>query len=396
MPDTPTQMQIFLSHSSADKDMCDQLVAALRGAGADVWYDEHNLGAGVLRREIMKELSARPIVLVMLSKSAFASDWVQDECEWAYNLTRREPNRMILPVVVAAYEPRDFNSLLYLESMKRVEGPGNSPYPVAEMIARTLRLLALTPAGETTFAVLPQPSESLNDLLTQGRALSSQDKHAEALPFFQRATEANPTSFDASFNLGYTLSQLKRKAEALTAYERAIELDPNSSMAWNNKGNVLQDLKRYEEGLAAFEKSLALGPNYALTWKNKGNLLIDLKRSEKALAAYERALALDPNDAATWNDKAWALHLLGRATEALPAVERSLTLDPPDANALDTKGHALLGLKRFEEAIIWFDRALALDPRYRGSWEGKATTLRALGRTSEAEEAERRAKALGG
>src|SRR5262249_39607372 len=121
MPDAV--MSIFVSHSSKDKAACDRLVAALREAGADVWYDEHNLGAGVLRREIMKELAARPIVLILLSKAAFASDWVQDECEWAYNLFKREPNRMILPVVVGVYEPRDFNTLLYLESMKRVEGP---------------------------------------------------------------------------------------------------------------------------------------------------------------------------------------------------------------------------------------------------------------------------------
>ena len=41
MPDTPTQLRIFVSHSSMDKAICDQLVTALRGAGADVWYDEH-------------------------------------------------------------------------------------------------------------------------------------------------------------------------------------------------------------------------------------------------------------------------------------------------------------------------------------------------------------------
>jgi predicted esterase len=40
-PDTPTQMKIFLSHNHKDVAYCHALVAALRGAGADVWYDEH-------------------------------------------------------------------------------------------------------------------------------------------------------------------------------------------------------------------------------------------------------------------------------------------------------------------------------------------------------------------
>ena len=55
----------------------------------------------------------------------------------------------------------------------------------------------------------------------------AQEKHAEALRFFQRATQLDPNSFDAWFNLGYTLGELKRYAEALLADERATALDPN-------------------------------------------------------------------------------------------------------------------------------------------------------------------------
>lgn len=91
------QMKVFVSHSSQDKAFRDTLVVGLRQAGADVWYDEQNLGAGVLRREIMRELADRPVFLVVLSRAAFASTWVQDECEWAYNLYKRKPERLLLP-----------------------------------------------------------------------------------------------------------------------------------------------------------------------------------------------------------------------------------------------------------------------------------------------------------
>jgi hypothetical protein len=42
------QMHVFVSHSHEDDAFCRGVVAALRGAGADVWYDEHNLGSGQL------------------------------------------------------------------------------------------------------------------------------------------------------------------------------------------------------------------------------------------------------------------------------------------------------------------------------------------------------------
>ena len=52
-----SQMRIFLSHSSADKDYCHAIVAALRSADADVWYDDHHLGTGQLLDEITRELA---------------------------------------------------------------------------------------------------------------------------------------------------------------------------------------------------------------------------------------------------------------------------------------------------------------------------------------------------
>jgi TIR domain len=133
------QMRVFVSHTSSDKEFCQELVAALRTAGADVWYDEHNLGIGVLREEIMRQLAERPAFIVVVSKAALASRWVRDECEWTYNLYRRPTTpgsspRLILPVVAGPYDPDDFNNMLYLESMKRVEAAGHRPYPTPRVI----------------------------------------------------------------------------------------------------------------------------------------------------------------------------------------------------------------------------------------------------------------------
>jgi hypothetical protein len=42
MTEGAVQLRIFVSFNPADRVTCDQLVAALRGAGADVWYSEHS------------------------------------------------------------------------------------------------------------------------------------------------------------------------------------------------------------------------------------------------------------------------------------------------------------------------------------------------------------------
>jgi tetratricopeptide (TPR) repeat protein len=305
-----TQLRVFVSHSSQDKPFADALVHALRQAGADVWYDEHNLGAGQLLDEIQRELRARPIFVVVLSKAAFNSDWVCRECKWAYSLFTQEPSRIILPVVATAIQRNDFDKMLFLEDFKRVEGPANRPYPLAEAVDRTLRLLGLT-------------VESANDHLARAEALVA-GHHADlavpyferALKLFERATISTPNSYSAWFKLGYVHGMLGDFPAALVAFDHALALDPTAIEAWRNKGAILASLNRYKDALAAYDQALALNPKYAIALYGKGQALTNLKRYEDALAVYDQALALDPNSTVAWRNKAYVLSALGRESEA--------------------------------------------------------------------------------
>jgi tetratricopeptide (TPR) repeat protein len=248
---------------------------------------------------------------------------------WAYELADRDPTRIILPITAGPIERIDFsakNEWLFLHDFKRVEAPRYKPFPQAEAVTRTLHALQLTLPGEAPLPVAPQPTESAGDLVTRGRAMQAQGKHAEALPLFERATELEPRSFDAWFNLGLSHTEAGHHGPDLEAYGRALALDPNDTVAWNNKGNALYGLKRYEEALTAYDRALALDTTYAIAWYNKGNALRYRKRYEEALAAYDRALVLDPNEALGWAGKGAALRALGRAREAEEPERRARVL----------------------------------------------------------------------
>ena len=226
-------MQVFVSHSHEDDAFCRAVVAGLSSAGADVWYDEHNLGSGQLMEVIQRELGRRPIVILILSKAAFASRWVRREIGWAYELLDRDPSRLLLPITAGPIARDDFspeNGWLFLHDFKRVEASGYQPYPTEEAVRRLLHTLALTPAGEAPAPIAPQPSESLADLLERGKALKAQKRHAGAIALFERAAQLDARSFDAWANLGYTLSQEQRLVEALSAYNSALAL--NERQAW--------------------------------------------------------------------------------------------------------------------------------------------------------------------
>jgi tetratricopeptide (TPR) repeat protein len=388
---TMAQLRIFVSHSMTDAAFCTALVRALRMAGADVWYDEHNLGAGVLRHatmpEILGELAQRLVFLVVLSPAACASSWVQDACAWAHNFYRRDPNRILLAAVAAPLEHTHCDGLVHLEDFGRIEAPGGHPYAPAEAIERALRLLALVPEDAAAAAPAPTalgPGARVADLVVTGKALAAQQRYAEALLVFEHASKCDPDSFDAWVNLGMVRGQLQQGGESLIAYYRALMLRPGGAVAWNTKGTRLSEVGRVEEALAAFEQALALDPTFAAAWNNRGSALYGMRRYDEALAAFEQALALDSKLAAAWHNKGAALRHLKRVDQALTAFEQALLLDPTYAAAWNNKGYALYGMRRYDEALVAYERALAVDPTLATAWCNKGNALYALHRYPEA------------
>ncbi len=281
-------LKVFVSHNHKDSAFCRTIVQALRDIGADPWYDEHNMGPGRLGPTIERELRARPAFVVILSPAALASQWVEDESRWAYNLWRKEKSRVILPVLAAPIKEGDI--WLFLQDFKRIGTPGQQPYSVVEATNRTLHALGLTPLATTRAA--PQPAKGVDDLMRRGVSLKVDRKYADALTLFEQATQ----------------------------------LDPNYAPAWNWRGEMLQMLQRYEEALAAYEQALAIQPNNIAYWSAKGHLLESLHRYEEALADYDRMLAIAPNEASHWVNKARPLRALGRAEEANMAMKRAREL----------------------------------------------------------------------
>jgi hypothetical protein len=91
---SPTRL--FVSHSTQDNEWCRSLVAALKAAGNDVWYDEQGLTGGATWVEtLQREVQARDVFVVVLTPEAWASPWVQEEVRLAL-ATRRT----ILPVML--------------------------------------------------------------------------------------------------------------------------------------------------------------------------------------------------------------------------------------------------------------------------------------------------------
>jgi small GTP-binding protein len=90
---------VFLSHSAKDKPVVHELAERLRSSGLKVWYDEWEIKPGHdIPAEIEKGLEQSQTMVLCMSKSGFASEWVNFERQTALFRDPTNSNRRFIPV----------------------------------------------------------------------------------------------------------------------------------------------------------------------------------------------------------------------------------------------------------------------------------------------------------
>lgn len=99
------QPKVFLSHSSKDAAFTDRLEADLKAAGATVFRVSARDSGDFVKR-INDALAACDYVVLVLTKDALASDWVESEMNAAIRLARQGRIKSILPVQAGPVDTR--------------------------------------------------------------------------------------------------------------------------------------------------------------------------------------------------------------------------------------------------------------------------------------------------
>jgi hypothetical protein len=89
----------FISYSSKDDAFAKRLHADLQNSGVRCWFAPHDLPIGAKTWDaIDAAIRVRDKLLLILSKSAIASDWVEDEVSKAFDEERRRKQVVLFPV----------------------------------------------------------------------------------------------------------------------------------------------------------------------------------------------------------------------------------------------------------------------------------------------------------
>jgi len=212
-----------------------------------------------------------------------------------------------------------------------------------------------------------------------GIILGTEGKHAEAIPYFEKAIKVCPNHLYANINLGKALSEIGNDHESLKYHLIASKINPLVPEIWLSYGKSLHQLKQFESAIICYEKAINLKKSYAEAWSNKGNSLKELQLPEDALFAFNKALEIKPNDDEIWSNKGNVLHDLNRFEEALTHYDQAIQLNPNNARTFFNKANTLKQLKHYEDAIKNLHNAVLLKPNYSDAYWNQAILELTLG-----------------
>jgi tetratricopeptide (TPR) repeat protein len=132
-------------------------------------------------------------------------------------------------------------------------------------------------------------------LLAQGVQSQEQNRLSDAIQMYRRAVKADPSFFDAHYNLGVAAYEAGDLPHCLSSYEDALAVNPLSIKARFNFAVALQKADYAADAANEMEKLLGTDPGEARAHFALANLYAQqLGQPAKARAHYLRLLQLEP------------------------------------------------------------------------------------------------------
>jgi len=173
--------------------------------------------------------------------------------------------------------------------------------PVAETSqGRVTNIATSRPAGARykyrSYAV-PKPGQrdEAERLLAQGVQAQEQNRLSDAIQSYRRAVKADPSFFDAHYNLGVAAYEAGDLTQCLSAYEDALAVNPQSTKARFNFAVALQKADYPADAANELERVLDANPGEARAHFALANLCAQtLGRPAQGRVHYLRLLELEP------------------------------------------------------------------------------------------------------
>lgn len=230
-------------------------------------------------------------------------------------------------------------------------------------------------AQETTHTVVRHhpaaaPESASSALLDQAESLLAKGDYASAKPLLQQATEKDPKSYQAWYDLGYAEQALSQRDDAISAYRKSLEINPKIFETNLNLGLTLAATGQTEQAIKSLKAATALQPAShpelakEHAWLTLGQLQLSADPTA-AQTSFLEASRLQPLDAQPHLLLAALYESSGKLDEAKLQYQQSLTGAQGEERLRALRGlvNVAVSSRQFPEAEADVRQYLAAAPR---------------------------------
>lgn len=249
-----------------------------------------------------------------------------------------------------------------IATLQAAEGQNLNFAVPAERIAQ-LKISDLQSFSSLTAESQKNKHSSAERLYSQGLAQLSRDDYARALPYFEKATEADINYAEAWYQAGYCYGVLGRHGEALRASRQAAKLRPEWTATYVNIGASSYALGQYKEAVDAYRQAIRLDDSNADLQYSLGLTFGKMNRTDEEILSYRRAIAIKPDHVNAIEKLGLALFKQHRFADAAAAFEQ-LKIYKADAKTYNYLAESYLEIGKADESIDALNSALGYNPDF--------------------------------
>jgi tetratricopeptide (TPR) repeat protein len=179
----------------------------------------------------------------------------------------------------------------------------------------------------------------------QGVCLISEDRHSDAIVYFEKAVNIYPYFAEAFYNLGNLYLKQINIPDAVDCFKRVIEI----------QGRCGETGKKAHESLRELESMVIKDPGCTLDEYVKGARLfnrafacLSQKNYHTAILLFQQVLAIDPEHVQAHGNMALAYSGLGQNNRAMELLMKALSIDPTYEPALNN----MIGIAQLKEGEL--------------------------------------------
>jgi tetratricopeptide (TPR) repeat protein len=245
-----------------------------------------------------------------------------------------------------------------------VQGQNLNFAVAAAQILALRRLDSAKTVSDWTLEHLGNKPKVAEALCQKGFSLYINGESRQALEYFKKATESDPSDPAAWSGLGSCYAGLNDPEDAIAAYKQAIDANPRDEAAYFHLGTYYDKLGRFEEAIDAYRQAIAISPQFEAAYFNLGLVLSRLGRFDEGRQAFETVTRINPEAAPAYYNAGIAYSQMGWFEDAVKAQKSVIRLQPDFAPAYFAMGEALYKLGREPEGFGAYREAIHADPDF--------------------------------